>query len=156
MISCTFENGRTGSLRHVVVHALVAKDNSLLLVRRAPQLLEGGKWSLPAGFLDRDESAAAAVLRELSEETGWEGEVVHFFRINTNPDRPHEDRQNVALDFIIRPRRQTGTPDHESTAIDWVPFTELAPYDRFAFDHGESIRLYLEYLKKPFSIPLFS
>ena len=65
MITCTFENGRRASLRHVVVHAVVEKDGALLLVRRAPHLLEGDKWGLPGGFLDRDESLSEGILREL-------------------------------------------------------------------------------------------
>jgi len=57
MINCTFENGNKASLRHVVVHAIVEMDGKLLLIKRSNELLEGGKWSLPSGFLDRDETA---------------------------------------------------------------------------------------------------
>lgn len=103
MITCFFEKGYKARLRHVVTHALVEKDGALLLVKRAGDILETGKWGLPGGFLDRDEMASQGVLRELLEETGWEGEIVALFRINTNPNRSKEDRQNVAFDFIVRP-----------------------------------------------------
>jgi len=76
MIRCTFENGSPAMLRHVVLHAVVERDGALLLVRRAERLSEGGKWGLPGGFLDRDETLAQGTLRELREETGWDGEVV--------------------------------------------------------------------------------
>lgn len=76
MITCTFEKGYQARLRHVVVHALVIKDGKILLVRRAPELLNGNLWGMPGGFLNRDETAEQGVLRELKEETGWEGEVV--------------------------------------------------------------------------------
>ena len=56
MIRCTFESGTAATLRHVVLHAVVEKDGALLLVRRAERLTEGGKWGLPGGFLDRDET----------------------------------------------------------------------------------------------------
>jgi 8-oxo-dGTP diphosphatase len=117
-------------------------------------LLEAGKWGLPAGFMDRNETAAQCCLRELKEETGWDGEILSLFRINSNPVRPHEDRQNVAIEFIVKPLQKTGEPDNESTAIEWIPFEKLLPFDQFAFDHGESLRLYLEYKKTPFSLPL--
>ncbi|HBQ51252.1 hypothetical protein A3B42_01780 [Candidatus Daviesbacteria bacterium RIFCSPLOWO2_01_FULL_38_10] len=154
MINCTFENGNKASLRHVVVHAIVEMDGKLLLIKRSNELLEGGKWSLPSGFLDRDETAQEGILRELKEETGWEGEVMTLFMINTNPDRPHEDRQNVPLTFIVKPIRKVGVPDHESTAIDWIAIEKLPPFDELAFDHGETIKLYLDYKNNPHPLPL--
>lgn len=154
MITCIFEKGNKTSLRHVVVHALVEKDNKLLLEKRAGDILESGKWSLPGGFLDRDETAAQAVLRELQEETGLEGEVVSLFRINTNPQRPKEDRQNVVLEFIVKPLKGIISPRSEVSKVEWIPLNKLLPFTEFAFDHGESIRLYLEYRKNPFPLPL--
>lgn len=149
MITCIFENGSRASLRHVVVHALVERDGALLLVRRAPHLSEGGKWGLPGGFLDRDERVADGVLRELREETGWAGVVQRLLRINSRPDRPREDRQNVAFEFIITPLKQVGEPDHESTAVEWVPLDRLPPLESLAFDHGDTIRLYLTTRGRP-------
>ena len=143
MINCTFENGSRASLRHVVVHAIVERDGALLLVRRAPHLLEGGKWGLPGGFLDRDESLSDGVLRELREETGWDGQVSALLRINSRPDRPHEDRQNVAFDFVVTPLRKVGEPDGESSAVEWVPIDGLPPLPTLAFDHGDTVQLYL-------------
>ena len=155
MIECTFENGGKGNLRHVVVHAIAEKDGSLLLVKRAPGLLEAGKWGLPSGFLDRDENATQGILRELLEETGWTGEVVSLLKINTDPNRPHEDRQNVAIDFIVKPLEKVDEPDKESTEVAWIPIEKLPPLDSIAFDHGESIALYLKYKKNPHPLPLF-
>lgn len=143
MINCTFENGGRASLRHVVVHAVVEKDGALLLVRRAPHLLEGDKWGLPGGFLDRDESLSDGVLRELREETGWDGQVSALLRINSSPDRPGEDRQNVALDFVVTPLQRIGEPDEESSAVEWVPIDRLPPLHTLAFDHGDTVHLYL-------------
>jgi ADP-ribose pyrophosphatase YjhB (NUDIX family) len=154
MLECTFEDGSLTSLRHVVVHALVEKDGALLLVRRAPHLLEGGKLGLPGGFLDRDESLREGVLRELREETGWDGQVVALLRINSRPDRPREDRQNVAFDFVVAPLRRIAEPDAESTSVEWVPIGELPAADSLAFDHGESLRLYLTSRGKSNLIPI--
>lgn len=155
MITCTFENGHQVKLRHVVVHAIVEKDGSLLLVKRSPKISEGGKWSLPSGFLDRDETAAQGVIRELKEETGWEGEVVSLFFIKTDPYRPHEDRQNVSFHFVVKPLRNTGGRDWESTEVAWVPISKLFPEDAYAFDHGEAISHYLRHRAQPFPLPLF-
>lgn len=154
MITCSFENGNQAHLRHVVVHMIVEMDGKLLLAKRTGDLLESGKWSLPSGFLDRDETAAAGALRELKEETGWEAEVTSLFRVNTNPNRPYEDRQNISLDFILKPLKKTGVPDTENSKIEWIPFEKLLPLEEFAFDHGESIGYYLKYRKKPHALPI--
>jgi len=154
MINCTFENGSRASLRHVVVHAIVERDGALLLVRRAPHLLEGGKWGLPGGFLDRDESLSDGVLRELREETGWDGQVSALLRINSRPDRPHEDRQNVAFDFVVTPLRKVGEPDGESSAVEWVPIDGLPPLHTLAFDHGATVQLYLAARGKVGPVPI--
>lgn len=155
MITCQFENGTSANLRHAVVHALVEQQGKLLLVKRADGMLEGGKWALPGGFIDRDETAAQAVLRELREETGWTGTVLTLLQVNTLPDRPHEDRQNIAFDFVIRPDRQVSQPDQETAAMEWVPLDRLEPLDRYAFDHGDSIALYRKYRQQAFPAPVW-
>lgn len=154
MITCTFENGNKASLRHVVVHAIVEKDGALLLVKRTGDLLESGKWSLPSGFLDRDETAAEGTIRELKEETGWDGEIISLFQIVTRPDRPHEDRQNVSFSFLIKPIAKTGERDGENSKVEWIPIDKLLPLSDFAFDHGETIGLYLKYRERHFTLPL--
>jgi ADP-ribose pyrophosphatase YjhB (NUDIX family) len=154
MITCTFEDGHAARLRHVVVHAIVERDGALLLVQRAAHLAEGGKWGLPGGFLDRDERLVDGVLRELREETGWTGEVRRLFRINSRPDRPREDRQNVAVEFVIAPLERVGTPDSESTAVEWIPIERLPALDSLAFDAGETIRLYLAARGRPERTPI--
>ena len=153
MITCRFAHGGTGLLRHVVVHALVERGGALLLVKRAPHLGEGGKWGLPGGFLDRDETVAQGALRELLEETGWTGEVVSLLRINSRPGRPG-DEQNVAFDLVITPHAQVGTPDDESTAVEWIPIERLPPLETLAFDHGESVALYLRTRGRPAPPPM--
>lgn len=158
MIICTFEDGGKAKLRHVVVHAIVEKYGALLLGKRAGSILESGKWGLPSGFMDRDETAGQCIVRELLEETGWECEVVSLFRINTNPSRPHEDRQNISIEFICKAIQKVGEGDHENSKVEWIPIDNLIPPKsaswRIAFDHGESIQLYLQHRKSPFTLPL--
>jgi len=154
MITCTFEDGGKAKLRHIVVHAIVEKDGCLLLEKRAGLIQESGKWCLPSGYFEQGETLGECALRELLEETGWEGEIVSLFRINSNPNRPHEDRQNIAVEFIVKPIQKIGEKDWESSKVEWIPINKLLSFDEYAFDHGETIELYLEYRKKPFPLPL--
>lgn len=154
MITWAFEDGHRVRLRHAVVHAVVERGGALLRIRRARHLLEGGKWGLPGGLLDRDETLTAAALRELREETGWERRVTGLLRINSRPDRPGSDRQDVAFDFVVEALRRVGEPDHASTAAVWVPIDRLPPLEEMAFDNGDTVRAYLVARGRPLSPPI--
>ncbi len=52
---------------------LLERDDRILLLRQPHRI----GWSLPGGLLDRGESAADAVVRELGEELGIDVEVGH-------------------------------------------------------------------------------
>lgn len=154
MITCRFEDGAQAILRHAIVHALVEKDGAILLVKRAPYLLEGGKWAIPGGYLDENETVAEGVLRELLEETGWQGEIVALFRIGSTVDRNKDVRKNVQIEFLIHPVAQTGQPDAESTDVRWFPFDQLPPAEDIAFDHGKTIELVRRYRQATFPLPV--
>jgi 8-oxo-dGTP diphosphatase len=157
MIKCTFENNNPASLRHVAVHALVVKDSKILLVKRALHLSNPNKYALPGGFLDRDETTAQAALRELREETGYDGSITALFSICDNPQRRGEDRQNVAFTFLIEAGEKVGKSDNESSEVIWINLDTLPHPDEFAFDHLAHIDLYKDYIKdqKSSTLPLF-
>jgi len=146
MITCEFEKGPKTSLRHVVVDALIVEDSKILLIKRAEHLINGGKYALPGGYLDRDETAQQAVVREVMEETGYKVEVDKLFKIIDNPDRPQEDRQNVAFIYVVRLLEKIGEHDpSEVSEVKWFDLAQLPSDDEFAFDHYQTI---LEYKKK--------
>src|SRR5258708_9556765 len=113
MITCTFENGNKASLRHVVIDALVLKDDKLLLVKRTEKLLEGGKWALVGGYVERDENLLQTVEREIGEETGYTVKDITLLCIRHNPDRPHEDRENISFVFFCTAVEKKGESDWE-------------------------------------------
>ncbi len=71
-----------------------------------------------------------------------------LLRINSNPNRPKEDRQNMALEFSVKPLEKTGTGDHEVSDLAWVAFEDLPSALELAFDHEETIALYMEYRQR--------
>jgi len=150
VITCTFEDGRRAALRHVVVHAVVEKDGHLLLARRAAHLADGGKWGLPGGFLDHNETMTDGVLRELLEETGWTGRVVTLLRVNSRPDRP---QQNVAFDFVVEPVEKLGEPDAESSDVRWIPMERVLSLD-LTFDHTETVHSYFHFRSRLINAPV--
>lgn len=154
MITCTFENGNQNSLRHVTVGCLVIKDGKILLAKRSKGLLEAGKWCLLGGYVNRDETIAQAGEREALEESGWSIGNLRLLRINDNPNRPHEDRQNVDFIYIADALQKTGDKDWESEEVRWFPLDALPPKDQIAFDHLDSIDMYKKYLVAAFPLPV--
>lgn len=157
MIHCTFENGGDASLRHVTVNAIVVNDKGqILLAKRASHLTNPGKYGTPGGFLSRDETTEQATLRELTEETGYTGKIVSLFQIIDSPNRPKEDRQNVDFRYIVTITGGKPTENEESSDIRWFSPSEIPSNEEGAFDHLESVRLYLQYQKKPFPLPVIN
>jgi len=154
MINCIFENGNQNSLRHVTVGCLVIKDDKILLAKRSKGLLEAGKWCLLGGYVNRDETTAEAGVRETLEESGWSIASLRLLRVNDNPNRPHEDRQNVDFIYIADAVKEVGEKDWESEALQWYALDQLPPAEQMAFDHLDSIELYKAYLKSTFSLPV--
>ena len=155
MIICRFENGKETSLRHVVVDVMLLDKEKILMVKRAPHLSNGGKYGLIGGYVDRGETAVGAVRREVREETGYEISAIQLFRINDNPQRKNEDRQNIALVFLAKPGNKVGSSDSESTEVRWFQLDALPKDEEIAFDHKEQIELYIKYQKQKFPLPIF-
>lgn len=146
MITCKFEDGGNAELRHVVVDGIIlnAAHDSILLTKRAPHLTNGGKYGLIGGYLDRDETCELGMLRELMEETGYEGRVIELFKVVDTPNRRNEDRQNVTFVYIVEAGDKVGEPDDESTEIRWHNLNGMPREEEFAFDHYEIITMYLK------------
>lgn len=140
MIKCTFENGKETSLRHAVVDSLVIKDNQILLVKRAQNLVEGGKWAIPGGFVERGDTVEKTVLKEILEETGYQGKIIKFIGFRDNPNR--EDRQNISFVYLVQPLEKISEPDEETDEARWFDLDKLPPQNEIAFDHFEIIKEY--------------
>lgn len=66
-----------GERTRVAAYALTVDEaGRVLLCRIAPSVAPGEIWTLPGGGLEFGESPRAAVLRELAEESGYQGEIV--------------------------------------------------------------------------------
>jgi ADP-ribose pyrophosphatase YjhB (NUDIX family) len=54
--------------------AAIFRDGTVLLIERAKGALKG-RWSLPGGHIEPGETARAAAVREVREETGVEADI---------------------------------------------------------------------------------
>lgn len=148
MLKCTFEDGGEAKhgLRHVVTDTIAVKDGKILLIKRAKQLTNGGKWALAGGFVSADETVEKAALREFKEETGYNGKIIKFLQMADSPARKGDDlnRQNIAMIYLIEVGEKEGNTDSETAEIKWFPLDQLPSEKEFAFDHFEIIQNYLK------------
>ncbi len=156
MITCKFENGReVSNARHAAVDAIVARGNEILIVKRSAKMFQAGKYCLPGGFIEHDESVEEAAKREVREETGYETRVVKLLFIVDAPERNEAGRQNIAFVFLLEPLEKTGEPDHEVSEVLWRRLDDLPPEKDFAFDHFKIISEYKKFLKEKYALPRF-
>ncbi|KKT78702.1 MAG: hypothetical protein UW75_C0040G0004 [Parcubacteria group bacterium GW2011_GWF2_44_8] len=157
MLTCTFENNSVAHLRHVTVTVLVLRQNQILLEKRGTYLgkplLESGKWALLGGYADRDENLEGTARREIMEEGGWTLNHLQLLRINDNPNRPKEDRQNIEMVFFAQAGEKVGVSNEEAAELHWFDLDMLPEPQMMAFDHLEAIELYKSFLKQPFALP---
>jgi len=114
---------------NVLVAVYVCVGEKILWIRRgiAPAI---GKWAMPGGFMEREETPEAAACRELFEETG----------IRTEPD----DMQLVSVSSILHmaqthlvfrchlDEQPETTPTEEAIEFGWFDQAGL-PWDELAF-----------------------
>jgi 8-oxo-dGTP pyrophosphatase MutT (NUDIX family) len=120
-----------------------------------------GKYNLPSGYMDWNENATEAALREVWEETGVyvpeiKGNVLfnHMDKPWDVNSEPSANRQNISLRFgiVIETNEfpelstENNEPD-EVSDLRWVNIDNLGEYD-FAFNHNIVIEEYLKLILK--------
>ena len=70
-------------VQRVAAYGIVQRAHQVLLVRLTDLTPAPGAWSLPGGGIEHGEHPAAAVVRELYEETGLAGRVVELLDVDS-------------------------------------------------------------------------
>lgn len=116
----------------VVIFAVAGDDLAVLLVRRRNEPYRG-RWAIPGGFVEPDESLDDAAGRELREETGVADVYLEQLYTFGEPGRDPRGRVvSVAYFALLRePRAVAGADDADDAR--WFPLGALPP---LAFDHA--------------------
>jgi 8-oxo-dGTP pyrophosphatase MutT (NUDIX family) len=158
----TFWESRSVAVVGVII-AFDGNDHYVLVEKRSKTMMdEPGKWCLPCGYLDWNETGWEALIREVFEETSLylpdhtkviEDNNQEPFFVNTDPK---ENRQNIALSYCTVIFFKDGLPQEplkyansEIEQILWVPIENLDKYE-FAFQHNKRVEMALDYFV-PFS-----
>lgn len=115
----------------LAVAVIIAREGRLLLGKRAPHTREPGKWSFPAGFVDRGEQVEDAARREALEETGLRVELGPILDLISSPG----ETVVLAVYAAVSVHGEAQAGD-DFLDIEWYSPSELPP---LAFAHDTDI-----------------
>lgn len=115
--------------------ALIVKDGKLLLAKRGCEPFKG-MWDLPGGFVEADESAEQATIREIREETHLDIRITGY--IGSVPDA-YGDSPVTTLNFYYLADLIGGEmqPASDVTELKWFPVDAIP--EELAFPHQAPI-----------------
>ncbi|HXP24832.1 MAG TPA: NUDIX hydrolase [Steroidobacteraceae bacterium] len=132
----------------VDVRGAAFQDGRVLMVRE----ISDGKWTLPGGWADVNQSAGECVVREIAEESGFTARALKLAAVydyqKRNPS-PHID-SIYKMFFICEIVGGAASASNETSEVAFFPRNELPPLslgrttaaqiDRM-FDHREQLEL---------------
>jgi 8-oxo-dGTP diphosphatase len=114
--------------------AVDAKGRVLLIRRGHPPYK--GRFALPGGFVELDETVEEACRRELMEETGVKVGRLELIGVYSGPKRDPRG-PTCAVAFLARVARATPKAGDDAAAAEWVErWSDLD----LAFDHAKILR----------------
>ncbi|MDT9696154.1 NUDIX domain-containing protein [Streptomyces sp. P17] len=135
----------------LAVFTLRAGALHVLLVERGQEPY-AGRWALPGGFVQQDESAETAARRELAEETGLSdvsGLHLEQLRTYSEPDRDPRMRVVSVAFAALLPDAPEAHGGSDAADARWVPYGEAGTlafdHDRILADAHERVGAKLEY-----------
>lgn len=120
-------------MRPFACDMLLKKDNKILLIKRGRWPFEG-KWALPGGRINDDETAEECLKREMHEETGLDIEIVSFVGLYSDPAR--DPRKTIGAAYVVRKKGGKLKAGDDAKEAKWFPLDGLP---ELAFDHGRII-----------------
>ena len=145
--------------KEVGAHRPPKKKLKLLLIKRAEMdregnpNIEGGKWALPGGFIQPNETAYEAAERELEEETGVSKLKMKHFGVY---DKLGRDKRGWIISnahYAIVPEEfvEHRRAADDATEVELFDMDEIQRID-LAFDHKTIIKDALWFIRKDMSI----
>ena len=112
----------------LAVAVVIERDGAFLLGLRGPGVRSPGKWTFPAGYVERGEMVEDAAIREVLEETGLTVELGGLLSLISAPGEPVVLAVYRARSFVGEP-----TPDDDLLELGWFTPDSL-PELAFALD----------------------
>lgn len=121
----------------------VFRDGQILLVRERAD----GRWSLPGGWIDMNESPGEAVVREIQEETGYTTKALKLLAVYDKNKHDHPPSIYHAYKLFFLCELLGGSPTHtiETDGVDFFPEDALPELSVTRVTTGQIARLFEHY-----------
>lgn len=139
--------GETGyATPKVDVRGAVFDKARVLLVRERSD----GRWTLPGGWVDVNDAPAAAVEREILEESGFSARAVKLAALVDKNRHPHPPAVHhiYKLLFLCELTGGHATPSAETDAVEFFALTELPELSAGRILKAQIERLYQHQLDR--------
>ena len=121
----------------IIIFGMTENKPEVLLIKRGNEPYQG-KWALPGGFVDQDETLETAAARELEEETGLSGILLTQMHAFGNPGRdPRGHTVSIVYVGYLPVGAQARAGD-DAMEADWFKLDDLP---ELAFDHKMVIEM---------------
>lgn len=100
---------------------VINEKKEILLVKRGVEPGKG-KWALPSGFIENDETPEKACLRELKEETGLRGKIVRL--IGVYSQRSILYKRVLIIGYEVETKGEV-SPGSDSQRAEFFPLNKL-------------------------------
>ncbi len=128
----------------LAVDAIVRLNKSILMIRRLREPFKDC-WAFPGGFVDYGEDPAAAVLRELLEETSLVGDTPKLIGVYGAPERdPRKHVVSITYSVTVNDFTKLKAADDAKEARFFEVGYLLQNQSVLAFDHAQILNDYLK------------
>jgi 8-oxo-dGTP diphosphatase len=117
----------------LTVDTLILFKNKLVLVKRKNPPFEG-KFALPGGFVEIEETTEKAAAREAFEETGLSVEIIKLIGVYSDPRRDPRGH-TVSVSYLAR-GLGTLMPGSDAASVELF---DLDSIPELAFDHNKIV-----------------
>lgn len=131
------------------VGILIEMEGGIVLIRRNNPPHQG-RWALPSGYIESDESAEDAAVREALEETGLQVELIELAGVNSFPEGP--PISGLMVFYRARPisGELRGGDDASEAKVFQPEELPLLPFRT----HREAVSQWLSRVQSPHKVPL--
>ena len=115
----------------VGIGAVIIQDGKIALIKRGNEPSKG-KWTIPGGLVELDESLEAAVIRETKEEVCLDVESPSLVGVVDNVDLDEAGKVKyhyVIIDYLVQVKAGIIKAASDAAELRWVPFDEVEDYN---------------------------
>ena len=113
----------------LAVDAVAIRGDEVLLIRRGKEPWKG-MLAFPGGFVDKGEDPEVAVIRELKEECGIDGKILHLLCVKGDPNRDPRGHV-ISIAYVVSADGEPTAGDDAASA-EWYPISQI---EEMAGDH---------------------